>query len=333
MSFLDRLKREADQQKVQADVVSQERDARSLVYKNEIEPRMKNMVTYLEGLVATLIQVKPPIVVKMPIQGYGDLGAQPFWDYRVEHERRHRSFVVTLNWTLRVDPDRTPVVRAEGATKVRTLTSIFRNCQLGGIKEEKRTATGEISVATFHARGMIKAEMQATISAEDAVLRLVFNNASWLGSSRRQVPWQQIDDALFDRIARFIAREDDSLFTEELPAALRASLRGETDAVDLPKGNSWMDRNVPEPQKPADQTPAPMQASPPAPARPKDPDLEPIAAEIAYTPSMIAAPPPPDAGEMIPIDQTKLDAASFMMRMNVTLSKLRDDEPDGNKSS
>ncbi len=323
MSFLDRLKREADQQKAQADVVSQERDVRSALYKTEIEPRMLTMATFLEGLAATLIQVRPSIVVKMPIQGYGDLGAQPFWDYRVDHERRHRGFLITMRWTLRVDPERTPIVRAEGATKVRTLTSVFRNCQLAGIKEEKRAPNGEISIATFHARGMIKAEMQATITAEDPVLRLVFNNASWLGSSRRQVPWQQIDEALFDRVARFIAREDDSLFTEELPAALRASLRGETDAVDTPKNTSWMDRNHPEP------TPAaPPPPSAPKPAAQKDSEFAPIASDIAYVPSMIAAPPPPDAGEMIPIDQTKLEAASFMMRMNVTLSKLRDDEPD-----
>ena len=79
-------------------------------------------------------------------------------------------------------------------------------------------------------------------------LRLMFENASWLGSSRRQVPWEQINDGLFDRIARFIVREDDSLFTEELPDALRQRLRKDQE----PAGQAAV-------QAPA-QPPAPVAA-------------------------------------------------------------------------
>lgn len=230
VSLLDRLKREGDQQRALQEVVTRERDTRDALYKNEIEPRMKALVTYLEALVATLNEVRPLVVVKMPIAGYGDLGAQPIWDFRIDHDRRYRNFVVTMDWTLRVDPEHTPIVRAEGVTKIKTLTAAFHKFHLGGVKEEKRNKSGELLIASFHARGHIKARLEAKVSADDPVLRMVLSNVSWLGSSQRQFSWQQIDDDLADRIARFVVREDDTLFTEELGSSLRQQLKKESEA-------------------------------------------------------------------------------------------------------
>jgi hypothetical protein len=215
VSFLDRLKREAEEQRLAAEAASRERDERESTYRREVDPRMRSLVQYLEGVVRTLIELKPSFRAYMNIAGYGDLAAQPMWDYRLEHERRHRSWVLKLNWTWRVDPEKSPVVRAETAQKVKALISAFRGHQLGGVKEELRNRTGDIVVASFHARGQIRASLEAQISADDPVLRMVFTNASWLGTSRRQVPWENIDDELFDKLARFLVREDDTLFTEE----------------------------------------------------------------------------------------------------------------------
>ncbi|MCC6594668.1 MAG: hypothetical protein IT479_15505 [Xanthomonadales bacterium] len=310
MSFLDRLKREADQQRMQAEQTARERDERETRYRTQIEPKMKALTHYLEGLVATLQEVRPPILIRMPIQGYGELCAVPFWDYKVEPERRHRGYLLTMTWSLRVDPERTPVVRAEGVTRVKTLTNVFRQHTLAGIKEERRTPQGEISLATFHARGFVKARFTAQISADDPVLRLVFENASWLGSSRRQVNWEQIDDSLFDRIARFIVREDDSLFTEEVPDELKQRLRKEP----LPTGGSAA-ASAPAPAAPqasapsVDATPvAPSAAQPlPAPAALAPVvDAPAVDAPTSFIPGMIPAPAPVTEGEVIEIDESKL---------------------------
>lgn len=304
MSFLDRLKREADQQRLQAEQLAAEREARETRYKNQIEPKLKALTSYLEGLAATLLEVKPPIVVRMAIQGYGELCAVPYWDYKIEHERRHRSYTIAMTWSMKVDGERAPVVRAEGVTRVKTLINAFRQYHLGGIKEEKRTPQGELSCATFHARGFIKARMEATISADDPVLRLLFDNVSWLGASRRQVPWEQIDDNLFDRIARFLVREDDSLFTEELPDALRQKLRQEPESAG----------SQPQPAAPLRQDVVQQPALPPAPAlvaapmAAAAPDVKPAP---AYAPEV--APPylPMMQGETIEIDESKLGLADF----------------------
>lgn len=301
MSFLDRLKREADQQRLQAEQLAAEREKRETLYKSQIEPKMKAMTSYLEGLAETLLEVKPPIVIRMAIQGYGDLCTVPFWDYKVEHERRHRSFAITMTWSLRVDAERTPVVRADGVTRVKALTGVFRQYHLGGIKEEKRTPQGELSCATFHARGYIKARMEATISADDPVLRLMFDNASWLGASRRQVPFELIDDNLFDRIGRFVVREDDSLFTEELSDALKQKLRKDPEPATAASTSAMppSERVAPAASAPAPVAPPPSQPPPAA-------DVEPT-----YSPGSVAALAPMMQGEMIEIDESKLGLADF----------------------
>lgn len=313
MSFLERLKREADQQRLQAEQVAREREALETRYRTQIEPRMKALTQYLEGLAATLLEVRPAFVVQMPIQGYGELCTVPFFDYKVEHERRHRSFLVTMTWSLRVDPERTPAVRADNVTRVRTLTSLFRQYHLGGIKEEKRTPQGELSAATFHARGYIKARLQAQISAEDPVLRMVLDNASWLGSSRKQVPWERIDDALFDRIARFVVREDDSLFSEELPEELKQKLRREQPAAAATPAPAAADPVIlatahspapPEVQPPVAQTlPGPVSAPP----EPEPPSL----ATATFVPGVIPAPAPVSAVDVIEFDESKLGLDRF----------------------
>lgn len=304
MSFLDRLKREADQQRAQAEAAQRERDERDAVYKQQIEPRMLDLTRYLEGLVATLMEVKPPVVVKMPIQGYGDLAAQPYWDYKIEHERRHRAFVVNMTWTLRVDPERTPVIKADNVTKVKTLISVFRHNNLGGIKEEKRTPQGEIMVATFHARGYIKASLQAQISAEDPILRMSFNNASWLGTSRRQLPWNQINDGLFDKLARFLVREDDSLFTEEVTGELRQKLGREPEAPVAPR------TEPPASPPPAAAPQAAPRIAPEKPAAAVDADLA-VALEQFKVQGTVPPPPVMMDGGVIPIDESKLGIAAM----------------------
>lgn len=326
MSFLDRLKREADQQRAQAEEAERVRDGRDARYKDQIEPRMRALVTYLEGLVATLVEVKPTVIAKMPIQGYGDLGAQPIWDYKLDHERRHRAFKISLNWTWRVDPERTPVVRADNVTKVKALTGIFRQIHLGGIKEEKRNAQGEILIATFHARGYIKAEMQAQISADDPVLRFSFSNANWLGISRRQVAFDRIDDTLFDRIARFLVREDDSLFTEEISEEVRQKLRGDAEVTTPPLPGELLAQSaareiVPESAPPVASAPprsAPTPPTPTAPAMPMAPAAAPPRPTVPAAPTLGAfaatpsgtmnnpAPQPNMDGGVIAIDESKL---------------------------
>ncbi len=272
---------------------------------------MKALTTYLEGLAETLREVRPPILVPLTMQGYGDLAGVPVWDYKVEHERRYRGFLLDMSWTLRIDPERSPEVRAEGAGRIQTLTSLFRQHHLGGVKEVQRTAKGEVSIAMFHARGHIKARMQAQISAEDPVLRMSFENVNWLGSSRRQVAWNEIDDGLFDRIARFIVREDDSLFTEELPEALRQKLGRDPEPVRRPlPGESLAQTSrpapaaTPRPAAPAVTPEPPRTQSAPRPAEKAHPADE--ADRRASVPGTIRAPAPVEPGEVIQIDESRL---------------------------
>ncbi|MCB1599483.1 MAG: hypothetical protein R3F18_08245 [Lysobacterales bacterium] len=337
MSFLDRLKREADQQRAQAEAVARERDERDARYLGHIEPRMKSLTSYLEGLTATLNEVKPPVVVPMTIPGYGGISAVPVWDFKVEHERRYRAFLINMHWMLRIDPQRSPTIRVEGPARISTLTQTFRQNHIGGIKEIERSPKAELLVADFHARGHIKANMKAQISAEDPILRLSFENTNWLGASRRQLPWDELDDSLFDRIARFIVREDDSLFMEEVPDALRERLGRDPTAGQArpPSARPEPERAAPGPaprstSKSADRAPVDRPAKTPT-TTPERPRTEPAAGEIAESPpgmpstrqqepapteakavrGFIPAPAPAIHDEVITFDESKLGLSQY----------------------
>lgn len=288
MSLLERLKREAEQQKAAQEAEARVREERDRIYLGEIDPRMKSLVEYLEGLLHTLQQLKPQVYVKLPIQGYGDLAALPLFDFKFNADRRYRSWLLELDWTLRVDPERTPVVSANTATRVRALSDAFRALHLGGVKELRRNNSQEIVEASFHARGHIKANMKATISQDDPVLRLSFTNVSWLGTSRRQMPWQQIDELLFDRLGRYLAREDDSLFTEELPEELKQRLR--TEGSTIPASAL----TAPNPAPPPQTTPPPARTQPAPPSVPQAASIPvtapaPVAAPARPAPSVVSA--------------------------------------------
>lgn len=271
VSFLDRLKREAEERRRAEELAARERDAREQLFRGEIEPRVRALIEYLEGLVRTLQELKPDIRASMNIAGYGDLSLQSMWDYRLEHERRYRGFALSMSWTWRIDPERTPPVRAETAQRVKVLLGSFRQYHLGGIKDERRSKTGEIVAATFQARGQVKASFGGQISADDPVLRLLFTNASWLGTSRRQVPWAHVNDELFDKLARFLVREDDALFTEEFGSTADAT----TDTGSAAGAAEPDPVRAPEPM--VQRQPAASPAPPPEPVREPDPPAAPVA--------------------------------------------------------
>jgi hypothetical protein len=278
VSILERLKQEDAAQRQAAEAAARERDARERTYRDQIEPRMSRLVQHMEETARTLISLKPTIRNCMTVAGYGDVTVQPLWDYRLEHERRRREWVLKLSWTWRVDSARSPVVRVDSGAKCRALIAVFRTHQLSGVREEARNRAGdEIVVASFQARGLIRASLETAISVDDPALRMTFTNASWLGTSQRQVPWLHMDDELLDKLVRFLVREDDTLFTEEftarreteeLPAspAVEAAARPrpapiETESFEVPMAPAAAQPAAPA----AEQAAAPAASESPAP--------------------------------------------------------------------
>lgn len=310
VSILDRLKREEEAQRLAAETARRERDTRERTYLEQIDPRMRKLVALLEETVRTLLNLKPAIHACMNIPGYGDLAAQPMWNYQFDHERRHRGWALKLTWTWRVDPTRSPVVRAETAARCKALLAAFRSHQLAGIKEEARNRAGdEIVMATFHARGLIRASFEATISAEDPVLRMVFSNTSWLGSSQRQVHWVHIDEALFDKLVRFLLREDDSLFTEEFDSQREieaASARLQDDCPQITE----LERI--EPQAPA------IPVAPPAelPSTAAAPTSAPPPPEPDSMDDVLSAIPDPTAALIAALGSDDTDAGASALSMD-----------------
>jgi hypothetical protein len=78
--------------------------------------------------------------------------------------------------------------------------------------------------------------MHAKASAYDNFLRLSFRHLDSLGTTHKHVFAEQLDDAFYDRLGRFLVREDDELIKETLTPEMRARLQqaiGTSEALEM----------------------------------------------------------------------------------------------------
>lgn len=241
MSLIDRLSKEAQKARESRELTERERLQREQNYQNVLQGRMMALHEYLEQLIAHLKELQPSINLNYQLSAYGDLPAVMLHEYKLEAERRMLSYVINIAWRARVDNERCRELKASGHTRVRQLIDQFRALHLGGISEIKQGAAGgDLLSATFHPKGFIHISMRAILHAHDPVLRLSFENLDTLGTTHKQFPGEEVDDNLFDRIGRFLVREDNALIMEALPEDLRRRLRGgDGVAASIPAAHQW----------------------------------------------------------------------------------------------
>ncbi|MCB1608394.1 MAG: hypothetical protein KDI71_15610 [Xanthomonadales bacterium] len=233
MSLIDRLSKEAQKARQTRELSERERLQREENYQRDLQGRMLALHQYLEQLLAHLKEIQPPIRMNYQLTAYGDLPAQALHEYKLEAERRMLSYEISIRWRARVDHEKCRELKASGHTRVRQLIDQFRALHLGGISDIKQGAGGgDLLQAVFHPKGFIHVGMRATLHAHDPILRLSFENLDTLGTTHKQFPGEEVGDSLFDRIGRFLVREDNELIMEALPDALRQKLRGSDDPVD-----------------------------------------------------------------------------------------------------
>ncbi len=241
MSLIDRLNKEAQKARESRELSERERLEREQNYQSVLQGRMMALHEYLEQLIAHLKELQPSIGLNYQLSTYGDLPALMLHEYKLEAERRMLSYVINIAWRARVDHERCRELKASGHTRVRQLIDQFRALHLGGISDIKQGAAGgDLLSATFHPKGFIHISMRAILHAHDPVLRLSFENLDTLGTTHKQFPGDEVDDNLFDRIGRFLVREDNALIMEALPEDLRRRLRGgDGVAASIPAAHQW----------------------------------------------------------------------------------------------
>jgi hypothetical protein len=225
MGLLDDLEQEAQRRKATLDEAERLKAEREGVYKTQLEPGMQKLYEYLTKLTTNLGFLKPKIAVRHELPGYGALVAWYEHEYDLRISSQPTAKEITLNFNALVASDECPLVEVQGAPKIKAMTALFQKFRLGNVGELKKDENGEASSATFRPRGKIPLSAVLAADADSGMVRMSFTNFDSLGVLAKAFPPAQFNEALFDEVGRFLARDSSTLFREVLPDDYRKQLQ------------------------------------------------------------------------------------------------------------
>lgn len=226
MGLLDDLEQEAQRRKATLDEAERLKAEREGVYKTQLEPGMQKLYEYLSKLTTNLGFLKPKIAVRHELPGYGPLVAYYEHEYDLRVSSQPTAKEITLAFNAVVASEECALVEVQGGPKTKALVATFQKYRLGNVGEVKKDDNGDIAAATFRPRGKIPMTTVLAADAESGQVRVSFTNFEALGNVlAKTFPAAQFNEALFDEVGRFLARESSTLFREALPDDYRKQLQ------------------------------------------------------------------------------------------------------------
>lgn len=226
MGLLDDLEQEAQRRKAGADDQDRAKQEREAAYRTQLEPGMAALHEYLSKLTQNLAFIKPKKPFRYALPGYGDLVLQVEHEYDLKIQSQPASKEIRLSFPCPIQTDECPNVEVLGSTKIKTVAGAFQRFHIGGVTVTKKDGNGEALAANVRARGRVVLSAVFSADADSGVVRLQFANFDQLGGQQtKTVTPEQFNEALYDEIGRYIAREPNNLFREALPDDYRKQLR------------------------------------------------------------------------------------------------------------
>jgi hypothetical protein len=226
VGLLDELEQEAQRRKAGADDQDRAKQEREAAYRTHLEPGMVALHDYLSKLTQNLAFIKPKKSFRHNLGGYGDVALQVEHEYDLKMTSQPASKEIRLSFPCPIVTDECPSIEVLGTTKIKTVAGAFQRFHLGGVTITKKDANGEVLAATVRARGRIVLAAVFGADADSGLVRMQFSNFDQLGGQQtKTVTAEQFNEALYDEIGRYLAREPNNLFREALPDDYRKQLR------------------------------------------------------------------------------------------------------------
>lgn len=234
MGLLDDLEQEAQRRKAGVDDQERAKQEREAAYRTQLEPGMAGLYEYLSKLTQNLSFIKPRKTFRYALAGYGDLVLQVEHEYDLKLSNQPASKEIRLSFTCTIVTEECPNIEVTGATKVKTVAGAFQRHHIGGVTVTKKDPNGEVIAATVRARGKLVLAAIFSADADSGTLRMQFSNFDQLGGQQtKTVAPEQFNEAMYDEIGRYVAREPNTLFREALPDDYRKQLRTKVQQEEL----------------------------------------------------------------------------------------------------
>jgi hypothetical protein len=225
MGLLDDLEKEAERLRQEEASRADQGAQREQVWKQQLEPAMRQLEVYLKRLADNLKLVKRRIRAVYTVHGYGEVVVHIDPTFVIRSEAGARQMEIVLEMIGQVATEECPLIVADSMTRAKTLASVLQQHRLAGMFDASKNANGDVTAAKFQARG--KVPMMLTISADQASghARFAFRNMEGFGQSARQFTAEQMTETLFDALGRFLTREDPGFAQESLGENVRRELQ------------------------------------------------------------------------------------------------------------
>lgn len=240
MSWLEELEAQAQARRAGGDNAERSREACEAAYRDELLPAMTALHEYLQRSIESLRYLKPPVRLEYKVPGYGVVPAQLAHDYELRVDSESRGTEIHLKSNANVLSDEAALVPVEGAAKVRAINSAFQKVRLAGLQDFRKDDSGEMVSGSFRARGKISLQADIRADAETGMVKMTFLNHDDWGSRSRSYTPAQMNSTLYDQVGRYVARQSDELFREELPASTRHNLQQKIQQGQLRR--KWEDK-------------------------------------------------------------------------------------------
>jgi hypothetical protein len=226
LGLLDDLEQEAQRLRAGADDAERAKQVREETFRTRLDPGMTALYEYLHKLTKNLSLLKPKKTFAFNLGGYGDMIFGVDHEYDLKLNSQPAAKEITLSFPCTVLADQCPVVEVVGATKVKAVNSAFQRFHLGGLQSTKKDANGDVMAATFRAKGKIVSGAIFSADADSASVRMTLTNFDQLGGTQtKSFTAEQFTETLFDELGRYLVREPNSLFKENLSEDFRKQLR------------------------------------------------------------------------------------------------------------
>jgi len=240
MSWLEDLEAQAEARRAGGGDAARTRESCEVAYRDRLVPAMQELYEYLQRLVESLKYLKPEVRVEYPVPGYGNVPAQLAHDYELTVNSEARATSIHLRSSAAVLTEDAPLVPIEGAAKVRAINGAFQKVRLAGLQDFRKDDAGEMISAQFRPRGKIILQADIRADADSGLVKVTFLNHDDWGASARSFTPEQMGAALYDQLGRFLSRQSNELFREELPASTRHNLQQKIQQNQLRR--KWEDK-------------------------------------------------------------------------------------------
>lgn len=224
MGLLDDLKKEAEAKEEQGRQRDAEAAARDAFYEEQLRPVMQHAHRYLEELAATLntIEREIPVPYRLDPPEKQKLAMKHGrYVFKGDEYDRPEKLILFCDCVLE---ERTEFY-VTGRTAVSRYAALLEGHKIPHHTKNELDQAHEVANATFALEGPLRVQIRLLASAEDRCIYIDLLNLEAQPTKRYKLAPEKVDEALLDRLARMLIREESVLVEVKISDDTRAELR------------------------------------------------------------------------------------------------------------